>query len=324
MVAVSFASQQWLYLVSITTLSTLLMHTEAIMSKKVIRLGFPIGITDVGDSTNAAGTAFLSAFIETISFLNRHYKPFNIEIKYSYFDSGIPSFTSGVQAGLYLTSKVVFSGMPIHGVIGGGSNSVTVALAQILTESDIAQISYASDASELSHLTFGEVHSRVSPSSSEQVVAMADMIYHSFGWKRVAVIYSTDTDGIDSLALFQLRATQLGFDIIEAVPISVIPGEYVDPIAEAELVASVEGLVASDARIFVLLVFNVRQAKEILYVASKYQLFSKDSTIIGNSVVSTELLWQGITDVGNDNYRTVAGILGGYLGKEYVCTYVQT
>jgi hypothetical protein len=316
MTAMKFALQRWLCLISVMILTTLFVKTEAIMSKKIIRLGFPIGMTDEGDVTNIAATAFLSTFTETIGYLNRRYKPLNVEILYSYFDSGIPSFTSGVQSGLFFNNKALFNGMQVHGVIGGGSNSVTVALAQILTESDIAQISYASDASELSHLTFGEVHSRVSPSSSDQVVAMADMIYNSFGWRRVAVIYSTDTDGIDSLALFQLRARQLGFHIIDAVPVVLIPGKDSDPVSEAALVASVTELVSREARIFVLLVFNLRQAQEILYVASKYQLFSRDSILIGNNVVTTELLWQGIPDVGNDNYKTVADILGGYIGKE--------
>jgi hypothetical protein len=197
MTVVKFAFKRWLYLGSITILATLSMNSEAdnTMSKKLIRLGFPVGITE-GNSTNIDATIHLSTFTQIVKYLNKLYKPLNVEILYSYFDSGIPSFTSGVQSGLYLTNRTLFNSGQIHGVIGGGSNSVTVALAQILTEADIAQISYASDASELSHLSFGETHSRVSPSSSEQVVAMADMIRNTFGWKRVAVIYSTDTDGM--------------------------------------------------------------------------------------------------------------------------------
>jgi hypothetical protein len=97
---------------------------------------------------------------------------------------------------------------------------------------------------------------------------------------------------------------------------AIVPDTGPDPIAEATLVASVQELVSRDARIFVLLIFNVRQATAVLYVASKYQLFSKDSIIFGNSVVSTNLLWQGITDVGDDNHRTVADILGGCIGEK--------
>lgn len=316
MIVLTFESEHWLRLSIFVFLAGLLMGTEATMSKKTIRIGFPVGISDFGDSTNTIATVSLSSFAETVKYLNRLYKPINVEILFAYYDSGIQSFTSGVKAGLYLTNETLFNGTRIHGVIGGGCNSVTLALAQVLNDSDIAQISYASDASELSHTTFGEVHSRLSPSSSDQVSAMADMIYNIFNWRRVAVIYSTDTDGIDSLALFELRAEQLGITIIEAVPIRTIPGKDYDPIAQEKLAESVQQLVSNDARIFVLLIFNVMQAQEILYVASKYQLFSKDSVVIGNNVVSTPGLWHGISDVGKDKYQTVADILGGYIGNE--------
>lgn len=117
------------------------------------------------------------------------------------------------------------------------------------------------------------------------------------------------------MALFQLKALQLGFNIVDAVPMVVVPGTGPDPIAEAAFVASVQVLVSKEARIFVLLIFNIRQASVVLYTASKYQLFSKDSIVFGNSVVSTNLLWRDITDVGNDNYQTVAKSLGGSIGE---------
>lgn len=197
MTVLKFAFRRWLYLGSIIILATLLMNSEAgnTRSKKFIRLGFPVGITE-GNSTNIDATIHLSTFVEIVKYLNHICNPLNVEILFSYFDSGTPSFTSGVQSGLYLTNRTLFNSGQIHGVIGGGSNSVTLALAQILAEVDIAQISYASDSFALSHASFGETHSRVSPTSSEEVVTMADMIHNTFGWKRVAVIYSTDKDGM--------------------------------------------------------------------------------------------------------------------------------
>eukprot|EP00596_Hydrurales_sp_CCMP1899_P000167 CAMPEP_0119051388 /NCGR_PEP_ID=MMETSP1177-20130426/73021_1 /TAXON_ID=2985 /ORGANISM="Ochromonas sp, Strain CCMP1899" /LENGTH=1001 /DNA_ID=CAMNT_0007030573 /DNA_START=227 /DNA_END=3232 /DNA_ORIENTATION=- len=267
----------------------------------------------------------LVSSVGTIKLLNEMYAPINLRVEYVFLDSGTDSFTSGAQAGITL-SKMMFkdhdshnmgmnhtmsSAFGVHGIVGGGSNIVTVALEQALMESDIVQVSYNSDASRLSHAGDYILHSRVSSSSSYQAHAIADIIKTEYGWERVVIVHSTDTDGIDSLAVFEGRAEALGIAIVGVVAIP--PSIITDPSGEDrnEFASAILDLSETDARIFVFLIFNIEQAHVCLLTAARRDIIKANSIILGNSVVSSEGFW---SDIRTDEYKMMLDTLEGYIG----------
>lgn len=298
-----------LWLLFVYVLSPVAVRCEL---QKIIRIAAPIPISGYNDTTFQEGIQRLHAFVFFVDFLNRKLKPLNVTIKYAIGDSGTTlsenslDFTSGVSIGLILSKKNLIKGKGIHGLVGPGTNILTKALSKIMFDSDIAQISYCSDASSLSHLIDYPTHSRVYPTTSNQAVAIVETIYNSFSWRRVVVIYTGDHDGQDSFSAFRFRASQLGIEIIASFVVT----------AGATCLDIVLQLKASksDPRIFVLLLFNVSMAQKIIYNAIKHDVLNKDSFLIGNAAISNEKLWKGMPDINNDNYMGLKEIMAGYIG----------
>jgi hypothetical protein len=295
----------------------LFLITEA-LTEKVVRIAIPLPISNaLTDTTNTDAVQRLLSSAATINYLNQLYAPMNLRIEYVFLDSGTDSFTSGAQTGITL-SKMMFkdntgeaNAYGVHGIVGGGSNIVTVALEQALLETDIAQVSYNSDSSILSHAGDYILHSRVSSSSSYQAHAIADIIKTEYGWERVVIVHSTDTDGIDSLAVFQGRAEALGIAVVGIVAIP--PSIITDPSGQDrnEFAASILNLSELDAKIFVFLIFNIEQAHVCLLTAARRHVINANSIILGNSVVSKEGFWR---DIQVDEYKMMLDTLEGYLG----------
>jgi hypothetical protein len=211
---------------SLLLLFAFILFTEAVFNEKVIRIAAPLPIAGYNDTTYLKGMDRVAAFILAVDYLRKELKSQNITIKYAIGDSGTSlsqtslDFTSGVIVGLSLTSSNTFKGERIHGLVGPGANIITEALSKIMYDRDILQVSYNSDASKLSHDADYPTHTRVSPSSSNQAVAIANTIYTSFSWRRVIVIYTDDIDGEDAFSVFQFRAAQLGIQIINSMMVN--------------------------------------------------------------------------------------------------------
>jgi ABC-type branched-subunit amino acid transport system substrate-binding protein len=171
---------------------------------------------------------------------------------------------------------------------------------------DILQVSYNSDASKLSRDADYLTHTRVSASSSNQAVAIANTIYNSFSWRRVVVIYTDDIDGGDSFSIFQFRAAQLGIQIINSMMVNA-GDDSSDALLELKATNT-------DPRIFVLLIFDISVARNIIYNGIKNHILDGNNYLVGNAVISNDQLWRDMADVNNDNYQGLKNIMTGYVG----------
>ena len=108
------------------------------------------------------------------------------------------TFQNAVLAAIDLTQSQ-FLPHGVDAVIGAGVNSVSEALAAILTGTNTPQISYGSGGTELSHSNVYPTHLRVIPSDAYQGTAMVQLMGNALKFKRIIIFASTTSLGSDSI-----------------------------------------------------------------------------------------------------------------------------
>ena len=121
----------------------------------------------------------------------------DVHVRFGVRDS-LHSFQNSVLAAIDLTQNS-FLPHGVDAVIGAGDNSVSEALAAILTGTNTPQISYGSGATELSHSNVYPTHLRVLPSDAYQGTAMVQIMGSVLNFKRIIVFASTTSLGSDSV-----------------------------------------------------------------------------------------------------------------------------
>jgi ABC-type branched-subunit amino acid transport system substrate-binding protein len=288
------------YIMSLILSIALLNSIWVSNGAKEIRLGGGMSMTNVGkdDSLNdkdldgdvdKGGIMRMVSMILAIKDMEAKYASEGVTIKFAVQNTR-NTFTEGAQAAIDL-KKDMFGKVGVHAVVGDISNIATQAMGYILAESDIAHVSYGADSSMLSHQTRFPTHSRVYPAASYEAQAIAEVIYDSFEWKRVVVIYSSSTYGVDALNVFIIRAEELGLQIIQKV--AVIPGSLTTEESQVALKYDVGQLSKYDARIFVLLLSDELQAQNFFLAGVDTQVLAVDTICISTSEVTTSALWGG-------------------------------
>ncbi|EDV28894.1 uncharacterized protein TRIADDRAFT_19351, partial [Trichoplax adhaerens] len=110
-------------------------------------------------------------------------------------------------------NKSQFSSIPnMIGVIGGRSSRVSLTVASLLSNFDIAQVSYSSTSRLLSNIIQYRSFFRTVPTDENQVQAMIDIVQH-FNWTYVAIVAVDDSYGRLAADSFKKRAAALGLCI---------------------------------------------------------------------------------------------------------------
>ncbi|RDD46595.1 Metabotropic glutamate receptor 2 [Trichoplax sp. H2] len=106
-----------------------------------------------------------------------------------------------------------FSAIPnIAAVIGGRSSRVSIAVASLLSNFDIAQISYASTSRLLSDTIQYKSFFRTVPTDENQAKAIVDIVKH-FNWTYVSTVAVDDSYGRLAVSSFQKKAAAHGICI---------------------------------------------------------------------------------------------------------------
>ena len=146
---------------------------------------------------------FLSGFIMAVNEINNKNDGIfddilpDVHVRFGVRDS-LHTFENSVLAAIDLTQHQ-FLPNGVDAVIGAGDNSVSEALAAILTGTNTPQISYGSGATELSHSNVYPTHLRVYPSDAYQGTAMVQVMGNVLNFKRIIVFASTTSLGSDSI-----------------------------------------------------------------------------------------------------------------------------
>ena len=111
------------------------------------------------------------------------------------------------------------SKLPVAGVIGPSSSSVSLEVANLLRLFQIPQISYAASSPLLNDRTKYKYFLRTVPSDSE-VVKVISAVAKFFSWSSVSVLYSEGTYGESLFETFQKLADAENLCIVEQIKVS--------------------------------------------------------------------------------------------------------
>lgn len=113
----------------------------------------------------------------------------DVQVRYGVRDS-LRTFEKTVLAAIDLTQNH-FLPHGVDAVIGGADNSVTEALAAILSGTNTPQISYGSGTSDLSHSNDYPTHLRVYPSDALEGTAMMDIMAKTLKFQRTLSVITS-------------------------------------------------------------------------------------------------------------------------------------
>jgi len=151
-------------------------------------------------------------------------------------------FVSSMKAADQLSKS--FKGKGIHGCVGPASNIQAQGVTPIFNEYKISYVTYASTASYLSYVEPYPYYIRTAFSDAFQSIAIADVIFKYFEWKKVVVFSTSDSYGGDSAFEFKTAASSLGISVTSAFEFR--PGVR-------DLSTEIDQAKSLGARIFVLL-----------------------------------------------------------------------
>jgi hypothetical protein len=156
------------------------------------------------------------------------------------------------------------------------------------------------------------------PSSSYQSFAMINLL-NTYNWKRVIVLYAADDYGSDALNIFRLRANDSGIQIIKSI--GIIPGDLKKRgLSQDKVINSLQSLQEYDARVFVLLLEDPKQAQQITMIGAKENIFTAASTLIGTSAISVPSLFEFEDSLSEEENSLMYDAFSGYLGIQHAFT----
>ena len=134
----------------------------------------------------------------------------------------------------------------------------------------------------------------------------AAAVAQHFGWKRLAVIYTTDTFGTDSYNLFKIWATDYDIQIVSSF--SVPPGITADGNSKVSLIASLNRMKSLDALIFVFLIDDIVAAKDVWLTAFEMGVITSQTPTIGTHDITSPEIWKESTEAEANRWK---GIMSG-------------
>jgi ABC-type branched-subunit amino acid transport system substrate-binding protein len=292
------------------------------LAKTIVRLGFVAPLTSYdGSVVNILGAQYVTTFLLAVSDLNREFAEKNVTVLATVRNAR-GSFAAGVSSALDMT-YIAFNQSGVHGIIGGRQNDPTLAVAYIIKETNLVQMSYGADLTTLSHNDMFTSFLRDYPSAAYQAHALGHLI-PKMGLLRAAVIYSTDTYGIDSLAEFEAATDENDLTIITRVGVTLGQGT-----------SSYEGAIAKalvyKPRVFAFLMSSPTEASAFIEAAYQSGLIDEDSTIFLTGEVTSSLLWSSMDEEIAARLFPTVGVFGVLpadsdwkvteIGKDFIARY---
>lgn len=156
-------------------------------------------------------------------------------------------------------------------------------------QNNIAQIAYASNISSVSHQSVFPDFLRTYPSSSYEGYAIADTL-KSFNYTRVVLIRTSGVYGTDGSMEFSIAALAFQIDIVATVTLNP---------ADTDFTSFLSSLPQYDARVFVLIMSNIRQAGALMQYATSIGLLSEKTVVFGSASLASSLLWKSTSIASN-------------------------
>lgn len=156
-------------------------------------------------------------------------------------------------------------------------------------QNNLAQIAYASNISSVSHQNVFPDFLRTYPSSSYEGYAIADIL-RSFDYRRVVLIRTSGSYGTDGSMEFSAAALAFKIDIVATVTLDA---------ADTDFSSFLSSLPQYDARVFVLIMSNIRQAGAMMQYATSIGLLSDKTVVFGSASLAGSLLWKSTTIASN-------------------------
>ena len=128
----------------------------------------------------------------------------------------------------------------------------------------------------------------------------------NFNWKRLAVIYTSNTFGTDSYELFKIYSEFFDFTVVSAFSVS--PGLIADTVSRATLRLNLAKMKELDALIFVFLIDDISAAKEVWMTAYEMGVITFRTPTIGMHDITNPDIWKGATAAQAEIWR---GLLSG-------------
>jgi hypothetical protein len=239
------------------------LNTVAVMRQA----GFLMAVNEINDKTDGIADDILP----------------NVHVRRACRDSH-RTFANTVLGAINLETHN-FQPAGAHAVIGAGDNLVSEALGTYLAGVDVAQISYGSTATELSHSDNYPTFLRVVPSDGYQGTVMADIIANHFGWTRAISIASDDILGADATTEFLGVAATVGLSVPFSATFSTGAHDFSTLIND---------LRPYDCRVFVLFVTHPEDASNLLLSAFNAGVFNMDSTIFFSQTLAVPATYQKV------------------------------
>ena len=241
------------------------------------------------DTVNVAGTHAIAAIVMAIREINNRSDGIadkilpNTTIKYA-FRFPRQNYIEALNAAQDL-ANTVFNGKGIVGLIGTSSTASTQATAQVFayTSYNVPQVAYGATASTLGHKDTYPYVLRTCASDAYEGKVLADIVYHYFNWKTVAVFYSGDTYGNDIELEFATQASNLGIAIEAKYSFWSGIKDFSDIISSCIAGGGI-------LKIFVFLMKSA-DAGRLLEQGYKMGLFKKGTQIIGTEYVLSPSTW---------------------------------
>ncbi|XP_074651721.1 metabotropic glutamate receptor 5-like [Tubulanus polymorphus] len=147
------------------------------------------------------------------------YSPIALENSIDFIKNSIASQET-LNSNVSSNSSCGNRGQPIAALIGPGSSSVTIQVANLLQLFRVPQIGYSATSQDLSSRDFFEYFLRVVPSDAQQARALLDMVLNH-NWTYVSTVATLGNYGQSGMQTFKKMANEIeGFCIADSIQIA--------------------------------------------------------------------------------------------------------
>lgn len=285
----------------------LIWNKKTYQKSSTIQLAITIPITnDDTHNINPFGSYAVSTTYIAMQKIKLEFKQkYNITVLYKIIDT---KHNYGKTVGYVM--DLLENGLqnkPLHAIIGSTDNLRSQSIAHMCNEYNIFQMSYGANDPFLSSSTEFPYFTRIFPSAAYEAYALADIIGNTFGWERVAVVYTNGNYGSILLTFFNYRAAQLNIKIVESIKI--VPSILTDMKYQNQIFENVKRIKETlDLRIWVFFMDDIQKFQEFLYISR--DLFTKNTYILSNSIITDDALF----DNSKLNIQQINNIMTGYIG----------
>eukprot|EP01041_Mallomonas_annulata_P008623 gene8623-17790_t len=254
-----------------------------------IRIGGLFPQTDFNGIVDNIGAQYMASFLMAIREINNKTDGIaddllpNINLVIAVRNTK-QKFIETFHAATELTTKA-FNNSGIQAAIGPASVEEVEGATPVYNRYDINYVTYASTASYLSYVEPFPYYIRTAFSDAFQGIAMADMIYKTFNWKKVVIFSNADTYGGDGINEFRNAGMKRDIAILGSFQFR--PGSH-------DLAGIIESAKSLGGRIFILFLHS-SDGGRLLEAGYKAGLFHEGTQIIGSSELASPAVWEAMS-----------------------------